>query len=354
MDFATLREKDKYGAFNEFITVAEAKRNKIISPAYWEYFSDTCLCGSERIITLNRKRMMCCDPRCYIKVYMSLLEVMNRFSCKHVGEQTCKAIVLYAQPFMRYNSHVEILSMDDKHLFPETGTSRVVNFNMARQKIKSTKMNFSTMVSKLAIPEFDNMALSVLDGVANFADLTNKIKAAGGIQPFLHERGAYSASKAFYFDEFLIDIAIAEHKVFNGSLRVPGKMKIQICITGELHLEGLRVTKKQFVDLCQEIGAVRPGFQLFDIEHNTAIKTTDYLIADYPSTTEKYLTVKARENDALALYHRRVENAKASGIDPGEIERPQKLIFTGSEFIEYLKGVRACVTDNKPIPNPTL
>jgi hypothetical protein len=350
MEFSELKAKDSFNAFFDFIPVREAKESGIIPESFINYFQDRCECGSDMIITRNRKRLMCCNPRCHIKVYKSFHEMITRFNCKNVGEAACRNVIKYAQNFMTYGSHVEVLAMEDKHLVSDTRGMSFVYLKEAISKVRGTYMTFADMVSRLAIPEFDSTALNLFSNISGTKELVERIKEAGGIHPFLSLRGAHDPMKAFYLGEFLMDIGFAEYHVFK-RLRAPGKMKITVCITGNLTVEGIRATKSEFIEVCKSIGELPNGIQLFDVEMNTAINSTPYLLADYPSSTAKYKTAKAREQVALDYYNIRLERAKAAGTDVSAIERPHKIVYTADEFIAYLKEVVACVTEEKSLPN---
>jgi hypothetical protein len=333
-----LFEKDKWGAFFEFVSVEQAKKEEIIPVTHARYFPDKCEevndhgikqgCDSDMIISRSLTRLMCCNPRCQVKLAYALDEMLDRFSCKHVGEQTCKNIVRYAFKFMELKSHVEILTMEDKHLVPDVRGMNFVWFRQAIAKATETSLTFPDMVSRLAIPEFKTSAIKIFAGISSTKELVEKIKTAGGIQKFMLSKGIEDQMKVFYLSEFLQDIAFAEFRAFK-KIRSVGKMKMQVCITGNLSPEGYKITKAEFIELCNKLGTVG-NYRMFDVEMTTAIQTTAYVIADYRSNTDKYSIAKSRE----------------------EVEG-KKILYTSSEFLRYLKGVVECVTEKKPIESLT-
>jgi hypothetical protein len=350
-----LFEKDRWGAFKDFIRMEDAKEEGLLPEIYHESFPNICLpkdggCGSEIIVSVDstnpneRKigaRVTCCNPRCKIKIGYTLHHMMTRFGCKNVGERTCLNIVDYAYDYLQLKSHVEVLYFDDKYLFPDIKGMSFVHFNQALHKIKSTNLTFPDMVSRLGIPGFDSNAIKVLDGINTVVELIEIVKANGGIKSFLYQRGIEDPMKVFYFHEFLQDILHAEHKVFKNLIPI-GKIKISVCITGNLNLNGIRITAPQFIELCNTVGIVG-NVRLFEVVENTAIQTTSFVIADYESTSRKYL--KAREREGSEGKY--LPSAEEGG-EP--VYENRKIIYSSREFIDWLREVvsKCGLTTNEP------
>jgi hypothetical protein len=310
-----LREKDRYGAFSGFVSISDAKKSGLIPEEYHEVFNDFCECGSERIISVELTKFMCCDPRCPIKIGHSLDYLFGKFGCENIGERTCLTIAKYAYKNLEYKSHISLLNLEDKFLPPSITGMTHYYFNLAVERVKNTKLSFPEMVSKLGIPKFDNTALKILDGIPNSDTLIDIIQKEGGVRNFLFRRHVEDAMKAFYLEEFLYDIAYAEYKVFRGLLPI-GKITIPIVMTGFLYIDGIRIHKDDFVSLCNKVGQVTPGLRLFNVQSSTALETASYFIADAATTNSKYL--KAKQREAL---------------------EGRKLIYSSKEFLLMLKSL---------------
>lgn len=325
MNLEQLREKDPAGAFSDFIEVADAKVELKIPEDFWDQFPDKCECGSSMIITNNLKRIMCCNPRCKIKVGLSLEYVFSNFQCKGIGERTCRTIANYAYDTLKYKSHLELLNLGDSRIAPSINGSYFVTYHQSVNKVKNTPLTFAQMISKIGIPEFEGTALSVFEGINNSEELIRQIQIRGDVTNFLAYKGVYDPAKVFYLREFLLDIAYAEKKLFN-RLRLEGKVKITISATGNLNIDGVRITKAEFVELCNDIGTLDNGMRVFEVELNAAIQTNAYVIADYPSSSSKYVAAKNRE-----------------ALERKELGESHKLLYTSKEFVEHLKELIECV-----------
>lgn len=336
MEFHELLKEDPAGAFSNYITIAECKRQSllpveerdpsislVLPPELHEDFDDRCKCGSEKIITKTLSSFMCCNPRCKFKVAHSLHKLFVNFDCKNIGERTCLNIVEYAEDVIPGVGHLRYLIDGYANLPMDMYGSTISHFAAAVSKVRSRQLSFAEMVSKIAIPKFESTALSALSDIADTTELAHRIKEFGGVKKFLNNKGIHDPMKIFYFREFLLDIAYAEDKVFKGVVPI-GEVNVAVCITGELRLEGTRITKSAYIDLCNRVGMVTKDIRLFNVTKNDAVNTNEFVIADYPSSNRKYL-------DAL-------EREQTEGTMVNGVLVPKKILHTSEEFLQVLKG----------------
>lgn len=309
-----LRKMDKYGAFSEYLSMVEAKKLGRIPEEYHDIFNDNCECGSERMISSELTKFMCCDPRCPIKLGYNLDYVFSKFNCENIGEKTCLSIMKHAYKYIDYKSHISVLDLEDKYFPSNLIGMPLFYFKQAINKVKGQALSFPDMVSRLGIPKFDSTALRVFGDIPSVDTLVDLIEKDGGVRQFLIKRNVYDAMKAFYLEEFLPDIAIAQYKVFSKIVPI-GMVNIPVVLTGILHIDGIRITKDQFVSLCNDVGQVSPNVRLFNVQKSTAVESASFFIADYESTTAKFLTARRRQES-----------------------EGRKLIYRPKEFIEMLKG----------------
>lgn len=326
MEFSELQQRDSVGAFSNYVSIAEAKASGLLPEAYHSAFKDRCApyCNSERIITKSLSSYMCCNPRCPIKISLTLAYMFNKFQCKNVGPETCKTMVRYALDNMPGKSHIYFLTHGTNYIPISMGSAAADNFKQAVNKVRSAKMSFAEMVSKLGIPKFDSIAIKVFKDIENTQHLIDEVKAIGGLKNFLWDRGVYDPMKIFYLSEFLTDIAFAEYHVFN-QLSAVGKVDIPIVLTGHINLRGAKITKDQFVSLCNEVGEVKPGLRLFNVTKTTAIESVDFIIADGDTVHAKYIRAKERE----------MEEGKIDSSTGAIV--PRKILYSSEEFIQMLK-----------------
>ena len=334
MEFSHLLEKDRdIGAFQGYYSVSEAKISNIIPEEYHKVFEDRCECGSEWIISADLTQFMCCNPRCKIKIGYALSHMLKSFDIKYVGEATCLEIARYAYNKLEMKSHLELLNLPDSYISTEITGTAFMHFKQGIARIRESLLTFPEMISKLAIPSWDNTALKVFDGIKGVDQFIDIVASQEGkslpekLRFFLASRSVYDPMKLFYLNEFLEDINYAEHKVFRKIVQ-PGLVKFEIVPTGELYFKGTRITKDGFVRLCNEVGMITSTKRLFEVERNTKVETTSYFIADYESTSNKYL--KAKEREAL---------------------EGRKLLYTSEEFLQMLMDLKQQALKNMKVFN---
>lgn len=298
MNFSEL--SDNYHAFDDFITVEQAKYTGLIPEDYVgepdsdeDIFPNRCKCGSENIINYGLTRAMCCDPRCKYKLGLALAELFARFSIKGIGEATCTQMVSGVYDKLKFKSHLEILNLSYND-YPSFmwGTVKASEFFNACQQIKKRSLTFAGLIGMIGIPQFNTGTAKLFSGVNSSKELINLMKNEGGISNYCANRGVYDSMKVFWLYNSIVDIMLAE-QIFRASLRTEGYLKIKICITGSLSIDGKRVTRNDFVDICNETGRV-DGIQYIEVFNTSAKESCNYVVADYESSSAKYLAGKQR------------------------------------------------------------
>lgn len=323
MTFNEFTEKyDRYHAFTNFLTVETAKTMGLIPEDYHEYFPNKCKCGSDNIITMGLQQPQCCNPRCYIKQGYALSELFTRFKCKGLGPARCIEIIQCLSPKFKYNSYLEILNMTMED-FPVNLAQKAYAFDLldAIHKIKSETITFPALIGNLAIPTLGDRALKLLEGIDSFEEFQNEIKKCGTLQLFCDSRGIHDQMVLFWIRNSAIDMCIADI-ILQGNIRRSGIVKIEICITGFLYLNGKRITKDEFIKVCNQLTVNENGVQLFEIVQNTAKISASHIIADTPSRSAKYLAGLKRGKE----------------IDIDGVER--NVLMTSAEFLEFLKEMK--------------
>ena len=153
MEFIDLKKIDKFGAFNKFKSVEEAKRVEWIPKEYHNIFPQKCECGSEMIINEELTQLQCCNPRCYIKLGWMLYEMFSRFGCKNVGPATCKSVMkeLIKKKQLKYSSHIEVLSLNPAHYPLSVSGAKSYDFERAIVTILSSKLTLAQIDRKSVV-----------------------------------------------------------------------------------------------------------------------------------------------------------------------------------------------------------
>lgn len=382
-------EYDKYGAFQNFISVSDAKAVGMIPTAFHSYFPDMCECGSERIISVNLRQMQCTDPRCPIKQALALSNLFANFGCKGVGEMICKQayeevtqtnkkrIENGEDPILKTNSYLEILNLERKVYSIEfLGSVAGDTFLRYIDFIKTKKLTFPEMISKLGLPELETSAIKLFANVNSFQEFREAVIAEGGVSSYCENRGFHDPMKKYWLFVSLEDIYIAS-LLFAEAIRTVGLQDEQICITGSIYPNGSRMTKKDFIEYCNlhahtnplkiileqivkenEIQSIPKSnldslcnklqidntficsdkisaedfieqinqnslldctIQLFEIRLSTAKMSAIHIIADAASTTDKYKTGLAR------------------GIEYDSMGNEIKVLISSDEYLEEIE-----------------
>lgn len=314
MNFYEFRkEHDKYGAYFDWKTISEAKKDGSIPEKYGEFFPDRCVCGSENIITSNLKRCMCCNPRCEIKEACKLSEMMRRFGFKGFGEATCATILRCMRaedasrkrelernpnsklkPLFVYGSYVETLAIDYDD-YPQRLTELAIGseFFSACVCLHSMSFTFPQLVSCLGIPALGSNALQLLKGIDSFDAFLRSIEESGGLRFFCAQRGVHSEELMNSLYDSLLDIGVA-NCILGSTLRHEGIQKVDICITGRTILDGHKYTKNDFIKKLNEAGVDRHGVQLFEFRLCAAVQSAPFIVYSQESSSAKFVTGRQR------------------------------------------------------------
>ncbi len=358
MTFNEMKMKyDKFNAFHDFTTVEEAESCDLIPKEYVGVFPKYCTCGSEMLINYARTRITCCDPRCYVKQGLALSELFKRFNYKGIADATCadvysmlmnvhkEKLAETGKGIFISNSYVEILALP-VDVYPKYFTQSAIGLEFLNgvHYIKQQTLTFSQMVSLLGLPEFDSTAYKLFNDINSAEELINIIKSEGGVANFCDRRGVYSLQKKYWLLASIDDIVIGSY-IFADKMKMQSLQTLEICITGSLQFGGTRVTKNDFISICNEKGVSRPiadllgdvfegtstitlgqlkqlnsllngdlvpageqkdcytsedvinhvlslnypGVPVLNIRMTTAKKSVPYILADYPSNSAKYL-----------------------------------------------------------------
>lgn len=321
MKFEEFKKKDDVKAFDDFISVKEAKALGIIPKEYDEIFNEECQCGSDMIIKTNRKQLMCCDPRCKIKLGYMLAEVFARFEVADLGPKTCKSIIVQTYDRLKYKSHLEPLLMEPE-VYPRVlAGSKGIDFVYGVNKIKTSKLTFGSLIARLGLPSLDKTAGDMFDEYPNVDSFVADVSKHKGVINLLESKGIHDLKKAFYIKEFLPELYLAEI-LMQGNLKDLAVSKIEVCLTGRLSFDGMAITKGAFLEYLNTKSIAKDGKVLYEFSKSTAKETVPYIIYSKKSADDKFLT---------GLRRQKVEDTAKTGkqilIKPEELyEKVRKVV----------------------------
>lgn len=308
MKFIEFREThDHYGAYEEWLSVAEAKASGLIPERFIEYFPNECECGSENMIKNNLRQVTCCDPKCYLKEACCLSEFLTRSNVSGFGEATCatilekfrakdkRAVEQGAPTLFKTGSFLDIFDVPESDWPLDVGSDLSHKFAVANESLRSDNITFPELISRLGINSIGGNALKLFNGISSSRQLMSEIEKSGGVKLFCYSRGAYAPDLINNLYESLIDIANAE-RLFHKSMRVAGLMGVDICITGSNALNGVSLTKNELVQVLNDASVGESGQQYFEFHMCSALKSASFILYTVPSSSSKFNAGLARGN----------------------------------------------------------
>lgn len=373
MLFSEFKETYKdYYAYQDWITVERAKELEIIPEKYWEFFSNTCECGSENIISGSLTQEMCCNPNCIIKQGYQLAEMFKSFKINGLGAATCSKIyraLLNKDHYLKahgkkglfaYNTIVEVLMVQWADYPQEIkNLSKTMDFFNACVMIQQKVVTFPQLIASLGLQSLGSNANDIFDGINSFAELSQEIKKAGSVIRFCELRGISSREKMLHIKLALESIAVADF-IFSGNVRKQGLQKINVCVTGAIYLKGQSIVNKNvFIEKCNALCVDKNNVQLFEFNMCSAVRSAPFIIYSVPSNSSKFNAGRERgvvtdqfgehpvlitADDFYNLIERKMEewnhnlmNSQTSIMNSSKTKQQESVICNSKQSIEPMK-----------------
>lgn len=315
MKFEEFRELDKLGAYSDYKSVEFAKMSGEIPSILHDYINSKCECGSDRMT--NGVSITCCDPRCYIKLGHRLSNLFSKFGAKNLGPSTCIKIMNFGikNNIFVLPSHLEIFNKFKE--FEYILGSKYYDLTIGLGIIHNTPMPFYKIVQSVNIPGFDSECVNYFKDIENSVQLKDELNKFGVVD-FMAQRGVYDLKKCFNLVLGLSDVYVFE-RLFLGE-RINKILKdVKICLTGPVSPNGVYMKRDDFIRYVNKLSKVG-DIQIFNIVESGPA-TSNYVIADSPSPSRKYVKAKERES-----------------YNPS-----QRIIYSSTEFVELImKEVMKC------------
>lgn len=285
MNYNEFVDSDKYAAFDDYISVKQAKEDGLIPQEYWRVFRDKCECGSDMIISKNRTFIKCCDPRCPIKLGKMLSQTFANFGMKNISDGTTLPLMKEIIHVKGIYSHIAALRLDSSwkplNLFGVKGEIYYDNLD----QIYSKRYTVGDLVSKLSIPTLDTTAKKIFDV---YPTLDSLIKRGNGdLRIPLRKCGIYDTKVVYYLDTYFEDIKTAL-ELFKNNIFTTIYETVDIVVTGSVSPEGIYMSRNEFIDYINSLTMLQDGRQIIGFKLSGALQSVDYIIADQPSNSRKY------------------------------------------------------------------
>lgn len=308
-----LHERDLFGAFLEFRTVKEAKETGILPKQFWQSVPERCECGAEVMVSPSLIHVMCCNPRCHVKLGYNLEKVYRNFGVMGVGPGTCLEISKKCLKGTQHWSHLEFLQYGQFELPVTLQGVRGQDIAEANGRIRKEVMPFGLAVSKMGIPSWGSDALKHLgryddcvqwmDDVMSFSSWSRYFQVRLGVQDLV---------KQFYLREYSRDIVYGCSEVFE-RYTLAAKYELPITLSGSLLVGGRRVTKAAYIDLLNQMAPVVDGRKVINFVNNSAVASNPFVVSDEM-------------------------HAKARTARQREMVTGKKILYGSEEFLEFMKA----------------
>ncbi len=273
----------KTSAYNNFFTVKELKE-RLIPIEFKDEIPDYCKCGGEYIMTSSFTEAQCVDPYCPYKMAYTLSHFIRHMGFKDFGEEKCKTLVLATYDSFQYPSFLCVFSVDENIIFAKLGQADANNFINIRNTLASTPYRFNKSFPALGIPDF-GANCKLLDVIKTPKEIVHLL-ASGKINDFLDQIGMRAPIYKFYLDVFDITITLL-YSTYAPLAIKPGKKELYIAITGNVTLNGISMTRTEFLHACSSLKN-SDGEQMYELKESKSKSKLSYVIADAPSASEKY------------------------------------------------------------------
>jgi hypothetical protein len=288
MTLSELKELDKASEakiFTEHVTIDEAYSSGLIPAGYDNVFPRKCECGSEVIMSENRKHFMCCNPKCWIKLGLNLAEILGKFGIKSIGEESCKSLSHVMWKGMKTFSPIELMLYDFQVYANIIGPAKAMVLVDAVQMLRGKSFTFPKVAEMTCIPGFgkDVTFFENFSSMQNFAETLSEYKS---VRVLLALGGILDLSKVFNLWLGITDLIMMSELIV-GNVTAVGHIHYLICVTGEVSPEGVRVSKSEFLEMCNSFKDAN-GEKMFEVKMSQAMMSADYIIADYKSSSAKY------------------------------------------------------------------
>lgn len=314
MTLEELRERDYWGAFDEWISVKEAKATGNIPEDYHYLLRDYCECGSERMIKKNNKSWTCVDPKCPIKMAKSMVEIFNRFGIKEIGYKSCLKIInkFFNNDDYDHNSIFGIFENAELKEW-EFGESLKDKYETALIRIRSERLTLTELISLIALPEIKGKASMLVGDFKSLQDIITII-GTDGVNRYYDIIGLHNNSIKFYFNYFLVDMMKA-HDFCRQNMITTTSSVLNIVITGNINFNGEPIKKDNYVKMLNDLLTVE-GHRIFTIKNGKALKSAEAFIMEPDTSSSSAMEARQRE--------------KIEG---------KKLIYTPDEFAMIIYGL---------------
>lgn len=261
-------------------------------PEYYKgVFPHTCRCGAEIIMTNDPEKkqkytqLQCCNPDCWVKMAYKFAHFAKTLGFKDFGATSALALYEQLHEQFEYPTFLYIFKLPIVEIQQINGDAYATNFRNMRDSVKEDAWQFKDAIAALGIPDIGkNCALfDVVKDPVTFLGFVLKKR----IPELCNLAGIYAPKTLFALDIARIDIVTLMSEVMPHILSTP-KSEVYVAITGSVTVDGVYMPRHKFIELCESIKDDK-GNQAYKLVETKAENKLEYVIADAPSNSSKYV-----------------------------------------------------------------
>lgn len=267
------------------LTILEAKEKGLIPKYLWDEIIENCDvnnggCGGPIYTTSNLKKQWCDNPRCRLKLAAMAVKSFNNFGELGVGPEFFKS---FFQVNSKFKSHLAIFVATEEELLRTGERARALRFIKCRERILNERYTFSTVVSKLSLPNLGSTALTIFDLFENYKIFLKYLEVKElSITEYISGFRGLGVVSGENINETLVEFE-EDLKIINQIFKIKpyAKTKFTVAITGApgFHM----MTKGEYLKHLNRVGD-----DLCSIEFTqTALRSCDYIVC---SSANEHIT----------------------------------------------------------------
>lgn len=296
-------------AFDEFVIIEDSN----LPDYYKSIFPHKCVCGAEVIMTAGdgtsngNTQLQCCNPDCWVKMAYRFAYFARALGYKGFGAVSAKSLYAELHTQFEYPSFLCIFDMPAGDIRRINGDAYTESFLVMKDELKNKAWPFKDAIAALGIPDVGKNC-TLFDIVKDPNVLLNYV-LKNKLTELCRMAGIYATKTYYYLNVSRVDILLLFHNVMPHIMATP-KNEIYIAITGPVSVDGIGLTRAEFLWKCESIKDDKNAL-LYKLVETKSESKLDYVIADVPSATAKY-KLGQRLNKLITandFYHMLVQNA---------------------------------------------
>lgn len=299
-------------AYDSFVTI-----DKSDLPDYYKsIFPKYCECGAEVIMTRDTEdvygytQLQCCNPDCWVKMAHRFAYFAKCLGYKGFGAVGALQLYRELHSKFKYPTFLYIYEIPDSDIRMINGDAYTDAFDAMRSELKTHGFQFKDAITALGIPDIGkgSAIFDVVKDPVVLLDFVLKKRT----EELCDMAGINALKTRFALNMARLDIVTLMCDVMPHILSTP-KREMYVAITGSVSVEGVPMTRSEFIWKCESI-LDKNGVQMFKIVETKAESKLDYVIADAPSGSSKYSLGK-RLNKLITAdeFYKLLKNASDGG-----------------------------------------